>query len=199
MACSRQWPRLTASPSSRSPPSQHVFAPETQGAFSNNDTLSHNDVLSPEAGHDVQQGGVNLGFGDITFGDKTRNTATDGGVVDDGDNAGDIVSDGAVKQPATTTPSTTATSGRCRVECGRGQRQRGRGHNPETDGDDLIPDNEGPVVKTGDIDTSGGKTSGGGGGPGRQPEERRQRGGGKRRQRRRDHHFSDPDHEHEPR
>jgi len=56
---------------------QHVFAPETQ-AFSNNDTLSHNDVLSnnysphpqPRAGHDVQQGGVNLDFGDITFGDK---------------------------------------------------------------------------------------------------------------------------------
>src|SRR4051812_32783148 len=35
-----------------------TFAPETQ-AFSNNDTLSHNDVLSPNAGHDVQQGGVN--------------------------------------------------------------------------------------------------------------------------------------------
>src|SRR3954467_9972991 len=48
------------------------FAPETQ-ALSNNDTLSHNDVLSnndphilsPEAGHDVQQGGVNLDFGDV--------------------------------------------------------------------------------------------------------------------------------------
>ena len=30
------------------PQSQHVFAPETQ-AFSNNDTLSHNDVLSPRS------------------------------------------------------------------------------------------------------------------------------------------------------
>ena len=77
------------------PQSEHVFAPQTQ-AFSNNDTLSHNDVLSnndphilsPEAGHDVQQGGVNLDFGDITFGDK-RTPRSDGSVINTG-NAGDI-------------------------------------------------------------------------------------------------------------
>src|SRR6476620_9382913 len=76
---------------------QHVFAPETQ-AFSNNDTLSHNDVLSnndphilsPEAGHDVQQGGVNLDFGDVTFGDKTTNT----GDIDAGDHSPVIVGNG---------------------------------------------------------------------------------------------------------
>jgi hypothetical protein len=73
-----------------------TFAPET-----NTDLLSHNDtsLLSPDqaAGANAQQGGFNLGFGDITFGDKTTNTATNGGVVVDGDNAGDIVSgDGAV-------------------------------------------------------------------------------------------------------
>ena len=34
---------------------------------------------------------MNLDFGDITFGDKTTNTATDGGVVVDGDNDGDIL------------------------------------------------------------------------------------------------------------
>ncbi len=56
-------------------------------------------VASPvqDAGANAQQGAFNLGFGDITFGDKTTNTATNGGVVVDGDNDGDIVSgDGAV-------------------------------------------------------------------------------------------------------
>lgn len=69
-----------------------TFAPET-------DLASHNDtsLLSPtqEAGANAQQGGFNLGFGDITFGSK--NTATDGAVVVNGRNNGDIVSgDGAV-------------------------------------------------------------------------------------------------------
>jgi hypothetical protein len=75
-----------------------TFAPET-----NTDLLSHNDtsLLSPDqaAGANAQQGAFNLGFGDITFGDKTTttNTATNGGVVVAGDNDGDIVSgDGAV-------------------------------------------------------------------------------------------------------
>ncbi len=72
------------------------FAPET-----NTDLLSNNDtsLLSPDqsAGANAQQGAFNLGFGDITFGDKTTNTATNGGVVVAGDNKGDIVSgDGAV-------------------------------------------------------------------------------------------------------
>lgn len=79
-----------------------TFAPDTDFA-SNNDTdlASHNNVpiLSPnqDAGANAQQGAFNLGFGDITLGDKTSNTATNGGVVVAGDNKGDIVSgDGAV-------------------------------------------------------------------------------------------------------
>jgi hypothetical protein len=71
-----------------------TFAPQT-------DLASHNDtaLLSPtqDAGANAQQGGFNLGFGDITFGSKTTNTATDGAVVVNGRNNGDIVSgDGAV-------------------------------------------------------------------------------------------------------
>lgn len=71
-----------------------TFAPQT-------DLASHNDtaLLSPtqDAGANAQQGGFNLGFGDITFGSKTTNTATDGAVVVNGHNRGDIVSgDGAV-------------------------------------------------------------------------------------------------------
>jgi hypothetical protein len=73
-----------------------TFARET-----NTDLASHNDtsLLSPDqsAGANAQQGAFNLGFGDITFGDKTTNTAANGGVVVAGDNRGDIVSgDGAV-------------------------------------------------------------------------------------------------------
>ena len=121
------------------PQSQHVFAPETQ-AFSNNDTLSHNDVLSPEAGHDVQQGGVNLDFGDITFGDKTTNTATDGGVVNTG-NAGDILTDGSVKQ---TGDDNTANTGDIKTG----------------DGSPVIVGNDNDVDNT-NQDTDGGDISGG--------------------------------------
>jgi hypothetical protein len=80
------------------------FAPETNTELaSHNDTdlLSHNNtpLLSPDqdAGANAQQGAFNLGFGDITLGDKSTNTATNGGVVVGGENHGDIVSgDGAV-------------------------------------------------------------------------------------------------------
>jgi hypothetical protein len=151
-----------------------AFVPQTQTqAFSNNDTLSHNDalshndVLSPNAGHDVQQGGVNLGFGDITFGDKTTNTATDGGVVVDGDNDGDILTDGSVKQEG---DDNVANTGKIETGDGSpvivGNDNEVENTNQDTDGGDIIQDNEGPVVKTGDIDTSGGGASGGDGGHG---------------------------------
>ncbi len=56
------------------------FAPET-----NTDLLSGNNlpIASPDqaAGANAQNGAFNLGFGDITLGDKTSNTATNGGVV----------------------------------------------------------------------------------------------------------------------
>jgi hypothetical protein len=77
------------------------FSPQTDLA-SHNDTqlASNNDLFSPDqsAGANAQNGAFNLGFGDITLGDKstTTNTATGHGVVVDGDNGGDIVSgDGA--------------------------------------------------------------------------------------------------------
>jgi hypothetical protein len=157
---------------------QHVFAPETQ-AFSNNDTLSHNDVLSnndphilsPEAGHDVQQGGVNLDFGDITFGDK--NTASDGSVINTG-NAGDIdntnvhgdgnvVGDGNV---GANTGDILAGEGSTVQAGGVGNTSDSHGSVTNTGGGDVISGNEGPVVKTGDIDTSGGNAAGGAGGHG---------------------------------
>lgn len=81
-----------------------TFAPETNtdlASHNQTDLASHNAVpiMSPnqDAGANAQQGAFNLGFGDITLGDKTSNTATNGGVVVGGENHGDIVSgDGAV-------------------------------------------------------------------------------------------------------
>jgi hypothetical protein len=133
---------------------EHVFAPETQ-AFSNNDTLSHNDtrLLSPEAGHDVQQGGVNLGFGDITFGDKTTNTATGGGVVNTG-NAGDILTDGSVKQ---TGAHNTANTGDIHAGSGSpvvvGEGNEVHNTNQQAGGDIIGHDSN--VIK--DVNTSGGE------------------------------------------
>jgi hypothetical protein len=154
------------------PQSEHVFAPQTQ-AFSNNDTLSHNDVLSPEAGHDVQQGGVNLDFGDITFGDKTTNTADHGSVINTG-NAGDIdntnvegdgnvVGDGNV---GANTGDILAGEGSTVQAGGVGNTSDSSGSIHNSGDGDVISGNEGPVVKTGDIDTSGGGASGGDGGHG---------------------------------
>jgi hypothetical protein len=152
------------------------FAPETHAfngndTLSNNDTLSHNDVLSPNAGHDVQQGGVNLDFGDITFGDK--NTASDGSVINTG-NAGDIdntnvegdgnvVGDGNV---GANTGDILAGEGSVVQAGGVGNTSDSSGSIHNSGDGDVIAGNEGPVVKTGDIDTSGGGAVGGDGGHG---------------------------------
>ncbi len=144
-----------------------AFTPQYEPElFSNNDTLSHNDVLSPQAGHDVQQGGVNMDFGDITFGDKTTNTATNGGVVVDGHNDGDILTDGSVKQTGDHNNSNTGdihSGDGSPVVVGEGNDVHAS--NQEAGGD-IISGNEGPIVKTGDIDASGGGAAGGNGGHG---------------------------------
>ena len=162
------------------PQYEPTFAPQTH-AFSNNDTLSHNDVLSnndphilsPEAGHDVQQGGVNLDFGDVTFGDKTTNTADHGSVINTG-NAGDIDNtnvegDGNVTGDGNVGANTgdiLAGEGSTVQAGGVGNTSDSSGSIHNSGGGDVISGNEGPVVKTGDIDTSGGGAAGGHGGSG---------------------------------
>jgi len=143
-----------------------AFVPQHQTeAFSNNDVLSHNDTrfLSPETNIDKS---VDLEFGDITFGDKTTNTASNGGVVNTG-NADDILTDGSVKQ---TGDDNVANTGDVKTDDGSpvviGNDNDVDNTNQDTDGGDIIQDNDGPVVKTGDIDTSGGGASGGDGGHG---------------------------------
>jgi hypothetical protein len=146
-----------------------AFIPQPQHeAFSDNDTLSHNDtrLLSPET-NTVIDHSVDLDFGDITFGDKSTNTATHGGVVVDGDNGGDILTDGSVKQVGGHNTANTGdieTGDHSPVIVGHGNDVDD--HSQATDGGDIIQDNDGPVVKTGDIDTSGGGAVGGDGGHG---------------------------------
>jgi hypothetical protein len=153
-----------------------AFVPQTE-AFSNNDTLSHNDTrfLSPEtnvvnhAGEDQQQGvgNVDLDFGDITFGDKTTNTATDGGVVNTG-NADDIDTtnvegdgnvvgddnDGNVTGDIETEDGSPVIIGD----------DNDVDNETQQAGGDIVQDNEGPVIN--DVDMSGGNGGGAVGGDG---------------------------------
>ena len=137
-----------------------TFAPET-----NTDLLSGNHVpiASPvqDAGANAQNGAFNLGFGDITFGDKSTNTATNGGVVVDGDNKGDIVSgDGAVLGDGNTMNNGDILAGSgSHVNVGK---DNAIDDNSKTAGGDLISDNHSPVLN--DVDTSGGHGGGADGG-----------------------------------
>lgn len=145
---------------------QTSFAPTTELASRNDtDLLSGNNVpvASPvqDAGANAQNGAFNLGFGDITLGDKTSNTATNGGVVVAGDNDGDIVSgDGAALGDGNTMNNGDILAGSgSNVVVGKDNEVE---DNSQTAGDDLITDNDAPVLN--DVDTSGGHGGGADGG-----------------------------------
>jgi hypothetical protein len=146
-----------------------VLSPDTEIASRNNaEFLSNNDpqVLSPNAGESVQQGGINLDFSDMTFGD--RNEASDGSVINTG-TAGDIDAtnvkgDGNVVGDNNDNVSTGDIED-SNVNIGDGNEIDDSGD--ITAGGDVIKDNEGPVLN--DVDTSGGNggnASGGDGGGG---------------------------------
>ena len=136
-----------------------TFAPQT-------DLASHNDtsLLSPsqDAGANAQQGAFNLGFGDITFGSKTTQTATNGAVVVDGANDGDIVSgDGAVLGNGNDVNNGDVLAGMgSNVAVGHGQVDDNG--TTATGGSSVIKDNSGPVFH--DVDASGGNGGGAAGG-----------------------------------
>jgi hypothetical protein len=145
---------------------QTEFAPRTEFASRNDtDLLSGNNVpvASPiqDAGANAQNGAFNLGFGDITLGDKTTQTATNGGVVVGGDNDGDIVSgDGAVLGDGNTMNNGDILAGSgSNVVVGKDNEVE---DNSQTAGGDLIADNDAPVLN--DVDTSGGNGGGAVGG-----------------------------------
>jgi hypothetical protein len=145
-----------------------TFAPET-----NTDLLSGNHVpiasgnnipvASPDqnAGANAQNGAFNLGFGDITFGNKTSNTATGHGVVVAGDAHGDIVSgDGAVLGDGNTMTNGDIHAGAgSNVVVGKDNAFEDKSQHA---GGDLISGNDAPVLSH--VDTSGGHGGGAAGG-----------------------------------
>ena len=147
---------------------QTTWAPQTQSEFasrndtefaSRNDTdwASNNDtsLLSPEqsSGANSQQGGLNLGFGDITFGDKTSNTATDGAVIADGDISG----------PVATGDDAVATGGDNSGDILTGDRSVQGDGNSANSGDVLAGSGSNVVIGEGnDVEDNGNTTSGDG-------------------------------------
>lgn len=147
-----------------------AFAPQRQtDLMSNNDTrfMSPETNMSNTTGEDSQQGVGNfdLEFGDITLGDKTSNTATNGGVVNTG-TAGDIDAthvdgDGNVVGDDNENVSTGDIDD-SNVNIGEDNDLDDSGD--QTAGGDIVSDNEGPVIN--DVDMSGGSGGGAAGGDG---------------------------------
>ncbi|MDH6198231.1 hypothetical protein M2272_004890 [Mycobacterium frederiksbergense] len=154
--------------------SQPTFAPQTNTDLlsgNSTDLASHNNVpvMSPDqhAGANAQQGAFNLGFGDITLGNKTTttNTATDGAVVNTGHSQGPIVTgDGAVLGHGNTVNNGDVWAGSgSHVNVGQGNAIEDSSQHA---GGNVISGNDGPVIS--DVDMSGGhggnaSASGGGG------------------------------------
>jgi hypothetical protein len=152
---------------------QRTFAPETAFA-SNNDTAlaSGNDIGSPRAGEDVQQGvgnfdldfdfsrDINASDGAVvnqgTMGDvDTTNVEGDGNVVgddNDGNNTGDVVAGQGSNVNAGGIDNDIDDSG--------------DDVNTQAGGDVATNTGSGQNTQVGDIDTSGGGASGGDGGSG---------------------------------
>ena len=154
---------------------QRTFAPETDFA-SHNDTAfaSGNDIGSPRAGEDVQQGVGNfdLSFGDFTFGDK--NTASDGSVINTGD--GDVDNTN-VKGDGNIVGDDNDGNNTGNVHAGQGSNvnaggidndidDSGNDVNTQAGGDVATNTGSGQNTQVGDIDTSGGGAAGGHGGHG---------------------------------
>jgi hypothetical protein len=137
------------------PTFQPVYAPSPTFAPQTDTSL-----LSPDqnAGANAQQGAFNLGFGDITFGNKTTNTATNGGVVVDGHSHGDIVTgDGAVLGNGNEVNNGDVLAGTgSNVTVGHGHINDSG--TTATGGSTVIKDNGGPVFHN--VDASGGNGGG---------------------------------------
>ena len=152
---------------------QNTFAPQTQTDFASHNNVpiaSNNDLMSPDqsAGANAQNGAFNLGFGDITLGDKTTQTATDGGVVNSG-TAGHIDTtsvegDGNVVGDGNSANTGTVLTG------DHGSTTIGHGNDTEISdssqhaGGDVISDNDGPVIKDNDMSGGHGGNAGADGG-----------------------------------
>ena len=144
-----------------------TFAPQTDLASHNQtDLLSHNDtaLLSPDqsAGANSQQGGFNLGFGDIVLGGSKTTANGDGAVAVSGHVHGSIVSgDGAVLGNDNNVNNGDVWAGTgSNVSVGHGGIEDHGTTN--TGSGSLIKDNGGPVFSG--VDASGGHGGGASGG-----------------------------------
>ena len=156
-------PRTTRRPFAPSP----TFAPQTDLASHNQtDLLSHNDtaLLSPDqsAGANSQQGGFNLGFGDIVLGGSKTTANGDGAVAVSGHVHGSIVSgDGAVLGNDNNVNNGDVWAGTgSNVSVGHGGIEDHGTTN--TGSGSVIKDNGGSVFQ--DVDASGGHGGGASGG-----------------------------------
>jgi hypothetical protein len=148
-----------------------AFAPQTDFA-SHNDTdfASNNDLFSPDqrAGENAQNGAFNLGFGDITLGDKTSNTATDGAVVNTG-TAGHVDTtsvdgDGNVVGDANSANTGVIEAGsHSPIIVGEGNETSVKDTSQHSGGD-LIDGNQGTVIKDNDMSGGHGGSAGSSGG-----------------------------------
>ena len=144
-----------------------TFAPQTDLASHNQtDLLSHNDtaLLSPDqsAGANSQQGGFNLGFGDIVLGGSKTTANGDGAVAVSGHVHGSIVSgDGAVLGNDNNVNNGDVWAGTgSNVSVGHGGIEDHGTTN--TGSGSVIKDNGGSVFQ--DVDASGGHGGGASGG-----------------------------------
>ena len=141
-----------------------TFAPETNTELaSRNNTDLDVPLFSPrqDAGANAQQGAFNLGFGDITLGSKTTQTATNGGVVVGADANGDILSgDGAVLGDAN-----AVTNGDIRADYGSnvstGQDNVIRDSGTTAGADVIATGESGAVIKGADNSVHNGASVGG--------------------------------------
>lgn len=147
------------------------FAPQTDFASNNSVPIaSNNDLMSPDqsAGANAQNGAFNLGFGDITLGDKTSNTATEGGVVNTG-TAGDIDTTSVKGDGNVVGDDNNANTGTV-VTGSHGSTTIGAGNeteitdNSQNAGGDVISGNEAPVIKDNDMSGGDGGNAGADGG-----------------------------------
>ncbi|MGH3676621.1 MAG: IniB N-terminal domain-containing protein [Mycobacterium sp.] len=143
---------------------QRVFAPETAVA-------SHNDIGSPRAGEDVQQGVGNV---DLDFDFSRDINASDGAVVNQGTIGGDVDTtnvegDGNIvgdDNEGANTGDVTAGQG-SNVQAGGKDNDlvdTGDDVNTQAGGDVATNTGSGQNTQVGDIDASGGGAAGGAGG-----------------------------------
>lgn len=148
-----------------------TWAPNNEFASNNNVPIaSNNDLMSPDqsAGANAQNGAFNLGFGDITLGDKTSNTATEGGVVNTG-TAGDIDTtsvrgDGNVVGDDNAANTGTVLTGAHGSTTIGSDNETEIEDNSQHAGGDVISDNEGPVINDNDMSGGHGGNAGADGG-----------------------------------